>query len=328
MIVITGGAGFIGSNLAAALEERGERDLVVCDRLGHGEKWRNLAKRELAHVVPPDQLLEFLDAHARDINVVFHLGAISSTTESDVDAVIAANFTLSLSLWDWCARHGARLLYASSAATYGAGEGGFDDNGSPQALAKLRPLNAYGWSKHLFDRRVARLVERGGARPPQWIGCKFFNVYGPNEYHKGDMRSVVTRLFPLAKAGKPAQLFRSYRPDVPDGGQKRDFVYVRDCVDILLWCYDHPDVNGLFNIGSGKARSYSELAAEVYRAAGREPLSEFVPMPPAILERYQYFTEARIDKLRSAGYTRPTTSLEDGIADFVKTHLAAADPYR
>jgi ADP-L-glycero-D-manno-heptose 6-epimerase len=328
MIVITGGAGFIGSNLVAALEERGEPDLVVCDRLGRGDKWRNIAKRELAHIVPPEQLLDFLDAHARDINAVFHMGAISSTTESDADAIVATNFALSLSLWDWCARHGARLIYASSAATYGAAESGFDDDDSATSLARIRPLNAYGWSKHLFDRRVARLVERNAARPPQWIGCKFFNVYGPNEYHKGDMRSVVAQFFPLAQADKPAPLYRSNRPDVPDGGQKRDFVYVRDCVDVMLWCYDHPDVNGLFNVGSGQARSFSDVVAALYRAAGREPRSEFVPMPAAIQGRYQYFTQASLEKLRAAGYTRPTTALEDGIADFVKTHLATADPYR
>jgi ADP-L-glycero-D-manno-heptose 6-epimerase len=328
MIVITGGAGFIGSNLVAALEERGEPDLVVSDRLGRGDKWRNIAKRELAHIVPPDQLMDFLDAHARDINAVFHMGAISSTTESDADAIVATNFSLSLALWDWCARHGARLIYASSAATYGAAESGFDDDDSATALARLRPLNAYGWSKHVFDRRVVRLVERNAARPPQWVGLKFFNVYGPNEYHKGDMKSVVTQFFPLAQADKPAPLFRSYRADVPDGGQKRDFVYVRDCVDVMLWCYDHPDVNGLFNLGSGQARSFSDVVSALYRAAGREPRSEFVPMPAAIQGRYQYFTQARLEKLRAAGYARPATTLEDGIADFVKTHLATADPYR
>src|SRR5262249_20785360 len=156
---------------------------------------------------PPEQLLGFLDAHGRDVNAVFHMGAISSTTETDADAIVATNFALSLSIWDWCARHGVRLFYASSAATYGAAESGFDDDHSSRALARLRPLNAYGWSKHLFDRRVARLVERATARPPQWVGCKFFNVYGPNEYHKGDMRSVVTQFFPLVQAGKPAPLF-------------------------------------------------------------------------------------------------------------------------
>lgn len=328
MIVITGGAGFIGSNLVAALEERDERDLVVCDRLGQGEKWRNIAKRELAHIVPPDQLLGFLEAHARDVRAIFHLGAISSTMERDVDAVIAANFTLSLTLWTWCARHGVRFFYASSAATYGAAEAGFDDDGSSDALARLRPLNAYGWSKHVFDRRVARLVMRGAPKPPQWVGCKFFNVYGPNEYHKGDMQSVVTQLYPLAQAGKPAPLFRSYRSDVRDGGQKRDFVYVRDCIDILLWFHDHPEVSGLYNVGSGKARSFADLAAAVYRATGRDPLVEYVDMPPAIVNKYQYFTEAPLAKLRCAGYTRPTTSIEDGVADYVQTYLAAADPYR
>ena len=328
MIVVTGGAGFIGSNLAAALEERGETDLVVCDRLGKEDKWRNLAKRELAHLVPPDRLMEFLDGHAREIGAIFHMGAVSSTTETDADAILAANFTLSLRLWDWCARHGVRFIYASSGATYGAGEAGFDDDGSPAALARLRPLNPYGWSKHLFDRRVARLVERKAAQPPQWIGCKFFNVYGPNEYHKGAMRSVVTQFYALAKSGAPAPLFRSYRADVADGGQRRDFVYVRDCVDMLLWLYDHPAVSGLFNIGSGKARSFADLVAALYRTVGHEPAISYVEMPAAIREKYQYFTEAPLAKLRRAGYTAPTASLEDGVDHYVRTYLAASDRYR
>ncbi len=328
MIVITGGAGFIGSNLAAALEERGEPDLVICDRLGHGEKWRNLAKRAIAQLVQPEDLLEFLDAHAAEIGTIFHMGAISSTTETDIDAVLAANFTVSLRLWHWCAQHGTRLVYASSAATYGAGEAGFDDDFSPQALARLRPLNAYGWSKHLFDRRAAWLVACAGARPPQWIGCKFFNAYGPNEYHKGPMRSVVAQIYPLAKTGKAARLFRSHRPGIPDGGQRRDFVYVRDCVDMMLWCYDHPEVNGLFNMGSGKARSFAELATAVYRAVGRDPLIEYVDTPAELRGKYQYYTEAPIERLRRAGYAAPTTAIEDGIADYVRTYLAAADPYR
>jgi ADP-L-glycero-D-manno-heptose 6-epimerase len=328
MIVITGGAGFIGSNLVAALESRGESDLVVCDRLGHEDKWRNLAKRELAHLVPPDRLTDFLDAHARELGAIFHMGAVSSTTETDADAIIAANFTLSLRLWDWCARHGVRFLYASSGATYGAGEAGFDDDGSPAALARLRPLNPYGWSKHLFDRRVARLVERKAAQPPQWIGCKFFNVYGPNEYHKGAMRSVVTQFYTLAKSGAPAPLFRSYRADIADGGQRRDFVYVRDCVDMLLWLYDHPEVSGLFNIGSGKARSFADLVGALYRAVGREPAISYVEMPAAIRDKYQYFTEAPLAKLRRAGYPAPTSSLEDGIEHYVRNFLATSDPYR
>jgi ADP-L-glycero-D-manno-heptose 6-epimerase len=328
MIVVTGGAGFIGSNLVAALEERGEHDLVVCDRLGRDDKWRNLAKRELAALVAPEALLEFLDAHAREINIVFHLGAISSTTESDADLIAATNFTLSQRLWDWCAATETRFIYASSAATYGDGAAGFDDDGSPTALARLKPLNAYGWSKHLFDRRVARLLERRGARPAQWAGLKFFNVYGPNEYHKDNMKSVVAQIYPRAARGEAARLFRSHRPDVADGGQKRDFVYVRDCVDMMLWLHDHPAVNGLFNIGSGTARSFADLAAAVFRALGREPQIEYVDTPAAIRDKYQYFTEARMERLRAAGYDRPATALEDGVRDYVQSYLAAADPYR
>ncbi len=328
MILITGGAGFIGSNLAAALAERGERDVAICDRLGQDGKWRSIAKRELAAVVPPEALFAFLDGHAREIGVVFHMGAISSTTETDADLIAATNFTLSQRLWEWCAESETRFIYASSAATYGDGSAGFDDDGSAAALARLKPLNAYGWSKHLFDRRVARLLERNTPRPPQWAGLKFFNVYGPNEYHKGAMKSVVAQIYPRAVTGEPARLFRSHRPDVVDGGQKRDFVYVRDCVDMMLWLYDHPAVNGLFNIGSGTARSFADLAAAVFRALGSEPRIDFVDTPVEFRDKYQYFTEARMERLRAAGYARPPTTLEEGVRDYVQTYLAADDPYR
>jgi ADP-L-glycero-D-manno-heptose 6-epimerase len=328
MIVVTGGAGFIGSNLVATLEERGEHEIAVCDRLESGDKWRNLGKRELAAVVPPERLLAFLAEHEGRIEAVFHLGAISSTTETDADLVVSTNFTLSQQIWDWCTERRKRLFYASSAATYGGGEAGFDDGVSVEALAKLRPLNAYGWSKHLFDRRIARLVSDNAPRPPQWAGAKFFNVYGPNEYHKGSMKSVVAQLFPRARAGEKARLFRSHRPDYPDGGQQRDFVHVRDVVDMLLFLYDHPAASGLFNMGSGKARSFADLAAAVYRALGREPEFEFVDTPAEIRAKYQYFTEARLDRLRAAGYRTPTTSLEDGVADYVRNYLATEDPYR
>jgi ADP-L-glycero-D-manno-heptose 6-epimerase len=326
MLIITGGAGFIGSNLLAALEARGERDLVICDTLGREEKWRNLQKRELAAIVPPEGLFAFLEAHAREIQAVFHMGAISSTTEPDADLVVATNFALSLRLWEWCAATETRLVYASSAATYGDGGAGFDDDPSPAALARLRPLNSYGWSKHLFDRRILRLAER--ARPPQWAGLKFFNVYGPNEYHKGAMKSVVAQLFPRARQGEPARLFRSHRADVPDGGQKRDFVHVDDCVAVMLWLYDHPAVSGLFNCGTGQARSFADLAAAVYRALGREPAIEFVDTPIEIRDKYQYFTEARMERLSAAGYGRPPTPLEAGVQDYVRNYLAAPDPYR
>jgi ADP-L-glycero-D-manno-heptose 6-epimerase len=328
MIVITGGAGFIGSNLAAALEERGQHELVICDRLGHGDKWRNIAKRELAALLPPEALPEFLEAHAGEIDTLFHLGAVSSTTETDADLIAASNFTLSQQLWDWCAASETRFIYASSAATYGDGGAGFDDDGSPEGLARLRPLNAYGWSKHVFDRRVARLVAGQRARPPQWAGLKFFNVYGPNEYHKGSMKSVVAQLYPRAAKGEAARLFRSHRAGIPDGGQQRDFVYVRDCVEMMLWLYDHRDVSGLFNIGSGQARSFADLAAAVYRALGQEPKIEYVDTPLEIRERYQYFTEARMERLRARGYGGRMTPLEEGVRHYVLSYLAAADPYR
>lgn len=328
MILITGGAGFIGSNLVAALEERGASDLVVCDRLGKDEKWRNLAKRELAALITPEALPGFLEAQGKNLDIVFHLGASSSTTETDADLIIAANFTLSLMLWDWCTDTATRFIYASSAATYGDGSAGFDDDPSPAALARLKPLNAYGWSKHLFDRRVARLGERGAPHPRQWAGLKFFNVYGPNEYHKGAQKSVVAQIFPRAKSGEPARLFRSHRSDVADGGQRRDFIYVRDSVDQMLWLYDHPRISGLFNAGTGKARSFLDLANAVYRALGREPQIEYVDTPVEIRDKYQYLTEARMERIKAAGYAKAPTSLEDGVSDYVRSYLDAADPYR
>jgi ADP-L-glycero-D-manno-heptose 6-epimerase len=327
MILVTGGAGFIGSNLVAALEERGLPDIVVCDRLGTDEKWRNLGKRELAALIAPEALKDFLAAQPRGLDAIFHLGASSSTTETDADFIIANNFALSQMLWDWCVATGTRFIYASSAATYGDGNAGFDDDGTTAGLAKLRPLNAYGWSKQLFDRRVARLIERGAPRPPQWAGLKFFNVYGPNEYHKGGQKSVVAQIFPRAQAGVPCHLFHSHRNGIPDGGQKRDFVYVRDSVAEMLWLYDHPAVSGLFNAGTGRARSFADLATAVYRALGIEPRIHYIDTPVEIRDKYQYFTEARMERIRAAGFTAAPTSLEDGVRDYVQNFLAGADPY-
>lgn len=328
MLIVTGGAGFIGSNLVAALEERGRGPLVVCDRLGSGDKWRNIAKRDLASIVEPERLFDFLGDHRGDIETVFHLGAISATTETDIDLIVRTNITLSKRLWDWCADAGVRLIYASSAATYGDGSRGFDDDGSTEALSRLRPLNAYGWSKNVFDRCVARIVAEGGRRPPQWAGLKFFNVYGPNEYHKEGQTSVVLQVFEQAKAGQPARLFKSHRPDFPDGGQLRDFVWVDDCTALLLWLHDSSRTNGLFNCGSGKARSFADLAAAVFRALDKEPAIEFVPTPEAIRDKYQYFTEAKMDRVRRLGFNQPATPLEEGVATYVRQYLAAADPYR
>jgi ADP-L-glycero-D-manno-heptose 6-epimerase len=328
MILVTGGAGFIGSNLLAGLEALGGHELAVCDRLGHGEKWRNIAKREIAALVAPERLFGFLDGNRDSIEAVFHLGAISSTTETDADLIADSNFTLSQGLWDWCARHGKRLIYASSAATYGDGTAGFDDDFSVAHLKKLKPLNAYGWSKHAFDRRVARIVAGNGARPRQWAGVKFFNVYGPNEYHKGAMASVAYHVHQRIKSGKKARLFRSHNPTYKHGGQLRDFVWVGDCVEALLFLYANPAVEGMFNIGSGKARSFLDLTRAVYKALGKKPAIEWVDTPKEIRAKYQYFTEARIERLRAAGFARKTTSLEDGVAAYVRDFLETDDPYR
>ncbi len=328
MMVVTGGAGFIGSNLLAALEARGVPDLVVCDRLGDGDKRPNIAKRKLAHVLAPSELVAFLEAHAAEVETVFHMGAVSATTETDARLLLRENVCFSLGLWRWCGERGARFIYASSAATYGDGARGFDDDGSCRALARLKPLNPYGRSKLLFDRRVARLIERGRPTPPQWAGLRFFNLYGPNEYHKGPQRSVVAQLFEQVAAGGRARLFKSHRPDYPDGGQLRDFVWIDDAVQVMLWLTDHPAVSGLFNVGTGKARSFADLAAAVFAALGREPQIDYVDTPAEIRDRYQYFTEANMERLRAAGYDRPATELEDGVAAYVRGYLAADDRYR
>lgn len=327
MIVVTGGAGFIGSNIVAGLEARGEGDLVVCDRLRCNDKWRNLAKRELADIVAPEQLFDFLEANRSSIRMIFHMGAVSSTTETNADHIITNNFCLSRALWRWCARHEVRLIYASSAATYGDGGQGFDDEFSIEALARFQPMNAYGWSKHLFDRRVARKIADGQRTPPQWAGLKFFNVYGPNEYHKGGQQSVVSHIFPAAEIDNPAHLFRSHDPLYKDGEQMRDFVWVSDCVDVMMWLVDHPEVNGLFNLGTGEARTFYDLAATVYRALGKEPYIKFVDTPVAIRGKYQYFTEAKMARLRAAGYDKPFTPLEIGVMRYVQDYLAAPDRY-
>jgi len=328
MYVVTGGAGFIGSNLLAALEERGDGELVVVDRLRSNDKWRNIAKREIAEIVAPERLFEFLDAHHKKIKAVFHMGAISSTTETDADLIVTNNFQLSSVLFDWCTRHEVRLIYASSAATYGDGTQGFDDDFGTAPLSLLQPLNAYGWSKHLFDRRLARKIADKAPLPPQWAGLKFFNVYGPNEYHKAGQQSVVSQIYPQAISGAPAHLFRSHNPNYEDGGQMRDFVWVGDVVSVMMWLLDHEGVNGLFNLGSGQARSFLDLAKAVYRSAGKEPYIKFIDTPVAIRDKYQYFTEARMGRLKACGYDTPFTSLEDGVAAYVNGFLSRPDRYR
>lgn len=326
MIVITGGAGFIGSNLVAELEARGESRLVVCDQADAAP--RNIDKRDLYASVEPDALPAFLADNRADVRAVFHLGATSSTMVTDAALFARNNYRFSLMLWDWCAAAGVPFIYASSAATYGDGAMGFDDDASIAALARLEPLNPYGRSKLLFDRRVAHILAAGKPAPPQWAGLKFFNVYGPNEYHKGNQRSVVASIYPDAARGGPVRLFKSYHPEYADGGQLRDFVWVGDCVAVMLWLFDNPHASGLFNVGTGKARSFDDLAKAVYAALGTPANMEYIDMPVELRPRYQYFTQARMERLQAAGYNRPSTSLEDGVREYVTSYLSQDDPYR
>jgi ADP-L-glycero-D-manno-heptose 6-epimerase len=326
MLVVTGGGGFIGSVLTARLNDAGYQDIVIVDRFGTSEKWRNIAKRDFCEIVAIERLEDWLERFGAAVEAVFHLGAISSTTFVDADQVIATNLNYSIALWRWCSEAQKRLVYASSAATYGDGAAGFDDRGGVAALKQLRPMNLYGWSKHAFDLFALREAAAGRA-PPFWAGLKFFNVFGPNEYHKGDMMSLVAKNYRKIAAGETVHLFKSYRPDIADGEQCRDFIYVEDCVDVMLWLLQQGGECGLYNLGTGKAQSFRALIEATGAACGRPPIIEYVDMPPAIRPNYQYFTEARMAKLREAGYGAPFTPLEQAVRDYVTRYLAAADPY-
>jgi ADP-L-glycero-D-manno-heptose 6-epimerase len=322
---VTGGAGFIGSNLVASLNERGVTEIAVNDHLGSLDKERNLKNRRYSGIVSTDELFRWLDG--RKLEAILHMGAISSTTATDETAVMAANFELPMRLLDWCTTTRTPFIYASSAATYGDGAQGFDDDDTPEALARLRPLNLYGRSKQRFD---MALVERARAKvplPPQCCGLKFFNVFGPNEYHKEDMRSVVCKSFPDSKAGRAVRLFKSGRDGIPDGGQARDFIYVLDAAKVVLWLLDHPRVSGIYNVGTGEARSFKDMMLALFAALKREPKIDYIDMPAELSGRYQYLTQARMERLRAAGYDAPFTALEAAVKDYVG-YLDRADPYR
>jgi ADP-L-glycero-D-manno-heptose 6-epimerase len=323
MLLVTGGAGFIGSNVVAALNDGGRADVVVCDQLGDAGKWRNLAKRRLADIVPPAELPTWLSG--RKLEAVVHLGAISDTTATDGDLVVETNFRFSLRLLDWCTATATPFIYASSAATYGDGTQGFSDDAS---LPALRPMNLYGWSKHLFDMAVAEREAKAEKLPPQWAGLKFFNVFGPNEYHKGTMMSVVARRFDDVKCDRAVQLFKSHRAGIADGDQRRDFIYVDDVVRVVMWLLATPKVSGLFNVGTGKARSFRDMMLAVYAALGSKPNIAYIDMPESIRGSYQYFTEAKVDRLHGAGYNGGFTALEDAVGLYVKGFLDAADRFR
>lgn len=316
-IVVTGGAGFIGSNVVAALNARGEDDILVVDHLGQSEKWRNLVGLRFADYMERDDFrFAFRNDALQAVDAVIHLGACSSTTERDASYLADNNYRFSRELCEWCLQHGTRFVYASSAATYGDGARGYGDDEA--GLEHLRPLNMYGYSKHLFDLWAQRngLLER-------IAGLKYFNVYGPNEAHKGDMRSVIHKAFGQIGETGLLKLFRSHKPDWKDGEQVRDFIHVRDAVAATLFLADHRDVGGVFNCGTGLARTWNDLARSVFSAMGREPKIEYIDMPAALREKYQYRTEADMTKLRAAGWADECLSLEDGIRDYVQ-HLMTA----
>lgn len=321
LMLVTGGAGFIGSNIARALAADGRR-VVVADWLEDGPKWRNIADIPLYDVIRPEAVESFVTREGGRLGGIVHMGAISATTERDGDKIVARNIRATLDLWSQCAVKGLPFIFASSGATYGDGSEGFADADDDGALSRLAPLNPYGWSKLFVDRRIMADVRAGRPCPPQYAGLRFFNVYGPGEAHKGDMRSVVHKIHPAAAAGESVTLFKSHNPAYGDGGQLRDFIHVRDCVGVVQWLLENPQVSGIFNVGTGQARSFADLAKAVFAALGREPRITYVDMPEHLRGAYQYFTQAEMGKLRAAGYTAPFTSLEEGVASYVTGHLS------
>ena len=316
MIVVTGGAGFIGSALIASLNRRKITDILVADQLGTDEKWKNLRNLAFADYVEKADLLEMVAGGKldRSVEAIFHLGACSHTTETDASYLLKNNYEYTKILAQWAANRNIRFIYASSAATYGDGEAGFKDD--EDRLEDLRPLNMYGYSKHMFD-----LWARKKGLLGKIVGLKYFNVFGPNEYHKGNMRSFIVKAFEQITAGGTVRLFKSYEKDYGDGEQVRDFVYVKDAVEMTLFFLDNPGLSGLYNVGTGEARTWNDLVTAVFAAMGREPSIEYIDMPDSIRNQYQYFTRAEIAKLRKAGYDRQITSLEDAIQDYVQEYL-------
>ena len=316
MIIVTGGAGFIGSALIAALNKRQITDILVVDELGTDQKWKNLRNLSFADYVEKDDFLEMVieDKLDSSIDAVFHLGACSDTTETNASYLIKNNYEYSKLLAQWATADNIRFIYASSAATYGDGSAGFSDD--QEKIENLRPLNMYGYSKHLFD-----LWARRAGLLKKLVGLKYFNVFGPNEYHKADMRSFCIKAFEQITSTGKVRLFKSYKPEYADGEQKRDFIYVKDAVDMTLFFYDEPQIRGLFNIGTGKARTWNDLVKAVFFAMGKKPNIEYIEMPESIHNQYQYFTEANITNLRKAGYDKETTPLEDAIKDYVQHYL-------
>lgn len=315
MIVVTGAAGFIGSCLVAGLNELGRTDLVLCDDFSRKDKEINWKEKQFLQTVHRDEFENWLQSNIAQVELVFHLGARTDTTEQDRDLFDRLNFHYTQMVWRICTRHQVPLIYASSAATYGGGEHGYDD--SHEVVDILHPLNPYGDSKNQFDAWALQQDKQ----PPYWHGLKFFNVYGPNEYHKGRMASVIFHTYNQIQKTGAMKLFRSHREDFKDGEQSRDFIYVKDVVKMMTWLWQSQAPNGLYNIGTGQARTFYDLAANTFIAQEKTPVISFINTPADIRDTYQYFTEANMNKLTTAGYPHPTYSLEEGIKDYVQAYL-------
>ncbi len=316
MIVVTGGAGFIGSALVWRLNQLGRNDIIIVDRLGTEEKWKNLVGLDFHDFYNKEDFIDWIamDEFYYDVEVIFHLGACSSTTEKDADYLLENNYRYTQILSEYALNREIRFIYASSAATYGDGLQGYSDN--EEELDKLRPLNMYGYSKHLFD-----LYAKKNNYFEKIVGLKYFNVYGPNEYHKGDMRSVVHKAFHQIMENGKVRLFKSYKDEYKHGEQRRDFIYVKDAVDITLFFWQNKEINGLFNVGTGNARTWNDLVTAIFKAMDKPVNIEYIEMPESLREKYQYFTQADLTKLKNAGYDKEFTGLEKGVEDYVKNYL-------
>jgi len=316
MIVVTGGAGFIGSAIVWKLNKLGYDKIIIVDELGKDEKWKNLNGLKYSEFYHKDDFMELILQRSLSFKAtsIIHLGACSSTTEQDANFLMNNNYHYSQELARYCLENGVRFIYASSAATYGNGFNGYNDD--ENSLGELRPMNMYGYSKHLFDTWIKR-----NSLADKVVGLKYFNVYGPNEYHKGEMRSVVHKAFEQVRDTGKVRLFKSYKSEFKDGEQKRDFIYIKDAVDMTLYFLDHPDKNGIFNVGTGHAQTWVELVKALFDAVGKPVNIEFIDMPDEIREKYQYFTEANMKKLRNAGYDKNILNVRDGVTDYVKNYL-------
>lgn len=321
MIVVTGAAGFIGSVLVGKLNENKQKDLVLVDDFTDSSKTRNLENKSFITKIDRENFFPWLEENHQKVNFIFHIGARSATTEFDLAILNKLNLFYTQQMWEACSRFAIPLIYASSAATYGMGELGYDDN--HEIVDQLKPLNPYGRSKNDFDKWALKQNEA----PPFWAGLKYFNVYGPNEYHKGSMASVILHAFNQIKSTGKVKLFKSHHPDYADGMQLRDFVYVKDVVDVMLFLKETPAESGLYNVGTGKAQSFLDLANATFSALNLEPNIEFIPTPENIRDKYQYFTEAKMDKLKKQGYNSKFLKLDEGAKDYVQNYLMECTIY-